>query len=129
MVRVDSDLIFVISVFSPVLLSLRQVHVQFFFFFFFFFNIGSYSLLALSLFFTRVHGVGFHHCCCHLWVLFLALPFLQSFLITSPSQSLISWPAGLHCLIHLFLVSLSLWIFFAVYLLAYHTVVLPVNVS
>ena len=55
------------------------------FFFLFFLNIGSYSLLALSLFFIRVHWVGFHHCCCHLWVLFLALPFLQSFLITSPS--------------------------------------------
>ena len=123
MVRVHSDLIFVKSVFSPVLLSLDQVHFQFQFFL----NIGSYSLLALFFFYKST--LGSFHCRCHcLLVLFLALPFLQSFLIASPSHSLISWLVGLHCLIHLFLVSLSFWIFFAVYLLAYHTVILPANV-
>ena len=95
------------------------------------FSIGFYLLLpalSLSLFFTRVHRAGFRHHRHRPWVLFLVPPFLQCLLIASPSQSLTSWLVGLHCLIHLFLVSLSFWTFFVVYLLAYHTGILPADV-
>ena len=87
------------------------------------FSIGTDSLL------TEVYQAGYyhppHH---HPWVLFPEPLPLQPFLIASPSWFWTSWLVELHCLIHPFLVVPFFWTFFVVYLLVYHTGVLPVYV-